>query len=260
MTVKQYFKTSFDDYVNSIKLDRRFLYVILVDILFYGILLGSFVLFFSMFFMTEFAQFYNGITSLPADFGGSAASDLGKQGWVLFLTFTLYLVFVTLFYAFFKGLIHKIIQEKKFKLKIITEYIKNGFLRFFSLNLFILLFSIIFFYSSFSIFRQEIFPIILLFVQIPFTLHFILVSHQTILNEKKFFAGLKKSFGVAIKKIHYFIIPYIVILIELFFVLIIMYFAAKLPSKIFTLISLILLLIFANWMKVYLHKIISRLF
>ena len=99
----------------------------------------------------------------------------------------------------------------------------------------------------------------MLIIQFLFTVHFILVSHSIILSEKKFFKGLKKSFGIAIKKIHYFILPYLIISIELFFVIVIMRFSASLPTKIFSLISLILLLIFANWGKVYLHKIICKL-
>jgi hypothetical protein len=258
MTVKKYFKTSFQKYISSIKLDRKFIYVMFTDILFYGILLGSFILFFAGYFMNELAEFYNVMTNTPNLFESEIASDLGKQGWVLFFIFSIYLIFVTVFYAFFKGLIHKIIQEKKFKLKLIVEYLKNGFLRFFSLNLFILILSIVFFYISSSIFKQEVF-VFMLIIQFFFTVHFILISHSIIINEKKLFPGIKKSFRIAIKKIHHFILPYLIISIELFFVLVLMRFSAYLPTKIFTLISLILLLIFVNWMKVYLNIIISKL-
>jgi len=177
--------------------------------------------------------------------------------WVLVLV-----VFIYFSYSFFQALSWRlslnIAKEKKIK-----DYLK----KFFLINLFWLLFFIIYNIISISIgFKKQIVSryaevsefSIILFIFIALWLYFMLISYSLI-EKYKVKESIKKTFVIGIKKIKYILPMYLIIFFIFFIVNYIMLYSGNINQNIAWIIGIFIVLPLFAWTRLYIHLVVTQL-
>jgi hypothetical protein len=157
---------------------------------------------------------------------------------------------IFLSYIIIKWVISTLMQDKKLQ--------KVQFVKFTILNLifasgFITLTAILY-----SLFQEAMFAILFVFIMVPLTIYLVNNLHPIFVNNKNIFQSYIKAFST-FKKIHYFIIPYIVIFIIFIAIYILLSFLNFIPDTLFLLIFLLIFACYITWAKVYLLSILKKI-
>jgi len=243
-------KQNYINFVNSFKrIDLKIFLILLVDVLFYMVFIqiGKYFLNLLQDKATNI-DLNSNILGLNQQVATGLLSSV--RGFFIFAIFLiiLFLLLMIINWSLFKGFIWSITTNKKFNL--------NFFKRFFILNvlwvsiwfILILLFAFVIITQSAPIFMMVVLVVAFYFTNILYPLF--LKSHK--INE------IKRAFKLGIKKIHYFIIPYAIIVLIGFVI-----------SKAFSLFSINLIvnqyisyivgLILIAWMRYYFVEIVESI-
>ncbi len=262
MGLTAYLKRSGRDFMGSFRTKRQFHFVILLDMVFYGIIAAIVFIILPVFFIQRFSAFYETLmmySQVPSEFKGSAVSGLSSQGLHLFIWVVGLFILIVLSYSFFKGLIWKIVTSGKLSRKIVVEFARKNLARYALMGAFLSLIFIFIFYLSYSALKTNAFTIFLLFILFPLGIHIFLVFQPVLIIRRLFWRSFAKTFAVAFGRIYLFIIPYVLIAIVLAVVFILTSLISNLPKPFSGILTLLLFVLFFNWSKYYLAEIIGPL-
>ena len=153
-------------------------------------------------------------------------------------------------YIIIKWLISTLMQDKKLQ--------KMQFVKFTILNLifasgFITLTAVLY-----SLFQEAMFAILFVFILVPLTIYLVNNLHPIFVKDKTIFTSYIKAFST-LKKIHYFILPYLIIFTIFIAIYILLSFLNFIPDTLFLLIFLLIFACYITWAKVYLLSILKRI-
>ena len=181
-----------------------------------------------------------------------AASGLltSTRGFFFFIIFSavLFLLLMVIHWSVFKGLIWMATTNKKFEFRF--------FRRFLLLNLIWLPSWLLLVFLFVVIISQETFPIFMI-AALAAAFYFTNILYPLFLKESKL-SRIKEAFGLGIKKIHYFIVPYAAIII-LFFIILNAYNFIAVRLNLNPNVFFGILLIFIAWMRHYFVEIVGSL-
>ena len=251
-------------FVKSFKeLDKKLIYTIILDILFYVVLLGIVVFTFAS-LKWNFEAVKEAIPTLTYILGDveniateDAAQKLTELNAAFFIAIArtiliLLVIFIVSLMAgiFFKALIWTRILHKKLDIHFYRRFTLLNMLWIvpWALAIVILLFAIksmfVFFY---------IILIIFLF------LHFTNILYVLFEKKKKFSIILKETFMLGTGKIHHFILPYVWVALLFFLLVNILGLLSFLPWRIYVMLFILALFLYFAWVRIYISKIISNL-
>lgn len=174
------------------------------------------------------------------------------KGFIIYILaiIALYIAILIIAWALCEGTIWNLILNKKPSLKYYGKFL--------SLNIIWIIALILISLFSVLIFKKESAPYILIVLGIVF-IYITPLMYILFAKENKIFQSIKITFSLGFKKIHHFIIPYIVIFL-IFLILGFIYvllnnFQEKLAAGIF----IILLSVFITWVRYYLAEIVQNM-
>ncbi len=163
------------------------------------------------------------------------------------------IIIIALFlnYCFFKYLVWRFLLNKKLAAK--------SFGKFCVLNIIISLIFIATIFITYFVSKTNIFPVILIFIILPLTIHFINIFHPVFNIKENLVKTFKTSLEKSVLKFFHFIIPYIIMLAILFIIMQIMAIPTFLPDKVYTLLYGFIIVLYITWTKVYILEILKKL-
>jgi len=249
-----YLKNTYITFLNSFKkLDKQIIYIVLCDFLFLLLLMAGLFLW--------NAKISKNIAEIPADLlqnPENLSPEMAEQtlstikGHIIsIMAYTiLLLVFVFLAWTLFKGIIWNIILKKKFTLKYYKKFTLLNLL-WFALWLIPVILIII----SLKRKPSAIFLLLALIFLIYFTnILYILFTKKNLIKH-----ALKNTFNLGLNKIHFFLLPYALMLITMLIISLIIWPANFLPERVFTSISTIVLVFYLAWARFYLADVVNEL-
>jgi len=162
----------------------------------------------------------------------------------------LLLIFVFLAWTLFKGIIWNITLKKKFTLKYYNQFTLLNLL-WFALWLIPVILIII------SLKRKP--SIIFLLLALIFIIYLTNILYILFTKKNLIKHALKNTFKIGFNKIHFFLLPYALMLITMLIISLILLPANFLPERIFTSISTIVLVFYLAWARFYLADVVSGL-
>ena len=207
--MNKYLKNNIKMYVNSFK-NINLLLVLLLNVLFVflTIVVARLIGFFSEGWMEKLNNLDLESVVLQSEAQlRSVVSTL--RGFYLFVVFAvlLFILFFIVNWSFFQGLIWNILLKKKFNFRYFLKFLLLNTIWFL---LWVVVLSVILFGG-----RMEFF-IILFSILILLFLHFSFILCVLFTKENRF-SQIKKAIKLGILRIHYFILPYVVILITFYY-------------------------------------------
>lgn len=250
MKKEGYFKKNYRIFRDSFKkIDLRIFQIIFFDLVFYSLIPLIAITTFKM--IESKAKTINlpmSLLQLETENAEKLLSDLTGFYFLLIATVILILLTIIIDWSIFKGLAWGFTVKRKFNFKF--------FLRFFLLNLAWLgIFIILIFLFAFA-FKQELLPIymsILLIVWIYFT-----NIIYALFTKKGDLKSIKKAFKLGFTKVHYFILPYTVLLVILLIIYFIMSLITFLPYGIGLALIILILLFYFAWARFYIVDVVSE--
>ena len=249
-----YWKNTYITFLNSFKkLDKRVIYIVFCDFLFLLLLIAGLFLW--------NANISKKIAEIPVDLlqdPESLSPEMAEQTLSLLkaplisvmIATIILLTFIFLIWTFFKGIIWNLVLKKKFGLKYYYKFIL--------LNLFwFALWLIPAFLIIISLKRKPsaIFLLLVLIFLIYFTnILYILFTKRNLIKE-----ALKNTFKLGFNKIHFFLLPYILMLVTMLIISLILWPTHFLPERIYTSISTLALVFYLAWLRFYLADVVSEL-
>jgi hypothetical protein len=254
MKKEVYFKKSYKIFINSFKkIDLRIFFIVFFDLVFYFLvfLIGiSTKIIFENYLYANLPQILSQLEN-PLQLGEESLRDLlSNLRWFLFFLVVmavLPLIIIIIDWSIFKGVAWGLTIKRKFNFKF--------FLRFFLLNLAWLgLFVILIFLFAFA-FKRTALPIymsILLIIWIYFTniIYTLFIKNPNI-------KSIKKAFKLGFTKIHYFTLPYFILVLILIIIYFIMNLITLLPYGIGFTIMILMLLFYLAWARFYIVDVIE---
>ncbi len=257
----------------SFKLDKkRFGLVILFDFIF--VIVSGIALFLWSNWVTNSALKIHGLdlTILTED----AVNELAllKSFYYGTLIYSILLIiFLFLAWSFFQGFIWNTILKKKFNLDYFKKFL---LLNLACIPLFIILyflaviclgfFDLVLLFFSTSGLNTSLAMFILLilvsFIFLPallYMINFISIIYIYFTKKNKILDSFKSTFDIAVKKIHLLYIPYLIISLVLVLLSVITIPFNILPAWLTSLISFVLLVIYAAWARFYIAAVIVKL-
>ncbi len=257
----------------SFKLDKkRFGLVILFDFIF--VVVSGIALFLWSNWVTNSALKIHGLdlTILTED----AVNELAllKSFYYGTLIYSILLIiFLFLAWSFFQGFIWNTILKKKFNLDYFKKFL---LLNLACIPLFIILyflaviclgfFDLVLLFFSTSGLNTSLAMFILLilvsFIFLPallYMINFISIIYIYFTKKNKILDSFKSTFDIAVKKIHLLYIPYLIISLVLVLLSVITIPFNILPAWLTSLISFVLLVIYAAWARFYIAAVIVKL-
>jgi len=249
----KYLKKTKETLIESFKeLDTRIINILLFDLIFYLITFLSLIK-----FGKQTQNKYLELNLLPMDqIGTLPQGELANvstqlQGFIFSLIIGFILIGVLIFIStvIFKGLIW--LQTTKTKPKL------NFFPKFALLNIVWLITCILpIIILAFVLKREIMAPIIAVLAILA--LHFTNIIYILFTKENKLNV-IKKALKIGTKKIHHYIIPYIIIAIVFFLIFQLYWIYKFIPENIQNIISALILLTHLAWARIYLTKITKQL-
>jgi hypothetical protein len=232
---------------DSLKLDKRFLFVLLYDILFYIIIIPSvYVYIYFINKQTELMKSLIGtedIASYIASASPTEISFLTGDMRALVLTFIIGAVIVFLIglfsYSLSRSLIWNYLSKKKFD---IIRYLKFNVLNLILFFAFLIIFGI---YAFLMVLSRTVFGIILIFFMLAI-FYFIFSLNLEFIRTGRIFHSIGNAFKRMDKKVYLLSLP-VFIIIGVIAVVFGLFFAQIL----YTTIVVLLLIIFASWMRIF---------
>ncbi len=257
----------------SFKLDKkRFWLVVLLDFIF--VVVSGIALFLWSNWVTNSALKIHGLdlTILTED----AVNELAllKSFYYGTLIYSILLIiFLFLAWSFFQGFIWNTILKKKFNLDYFKKFL---LLNLACIPLFIILyflaviclgfFDLVLLFFSTSGLNTSLAMFILLilvsFIFLPallYMINFISIIYIYFTKKNKILDSFKSTFDIAVKKIHLLYIPYLIISLVLVLLSVITIPFNILPAWLTSLISFVLLVIYAAWARFYIAAVIVKL-
>lgn len=253
-------KNYFNTFKQSMKFNQKFLYVFLIDLLFYLLLFAGF-------------SVWSGALNIKATSVGDLsllteieARTAVAQFFVYAIIYSvLLLIFILLLYSLLKGYIWSLILDKKINFKYFRRFVLLNFVWFLILMLIIIALA----YMTKSVEEASFAPLlpILAFLSL-LTKHpyfsavlLLIMLHTTALlqiffREEPNIKSIKNSFKT-FKKFHLFLLYYIFILIPLIIITAVGYALRYLPEMASNIISAIILVVFITWLRFYLVLIVE---
>jgi len=242
-----------DTLIKSFKdFDKRIIFIVLYDLIFYSVFFICFLIFGK--FLQKKAVILSTLPmeklmELPESELNTILTQL--QGFILTLVIGFLLIALIIFIAMcvFKLLIWLKTAKKEFKLAYLKKFILLNILWFL---LWLIPIIIIFLFIK----RELIAPLLLII--------FILAVYFTnilyiLFTEKRDISTIKNTFKLGFKKIYLFIIPYIIITILLLVTFQLYWLYKFTPQNIQSIITLIIILIYAAWARIYLYNVVSSI-
>lgn len=231
---------------NSFKLDKRFIFVILFDLLFYAIIIPCFFAYaYLINKQAEIMQNLIGTEDIASYlFSASPAeiSFLTGDMRVLVLTFVagaIILFLIGLFsYSLSRSLIWNYLLEKKFSLK---RYLKFNVLNLILLIAFFIIFSI---YSILMLLSRWVFGIILIFFMLAI-FYFIFALYIEYSRTGRIFHSIGNAFKRMDKKVYLLSLPVFIIIIIISIAI-----GLFIAQSLYTIVTVLLIIVFAGWMRV----------
>ena len=250
MEKNNFVKQNYHIFVNSFKrINLKIFLILLFDILFYFVFMQV-----GNFFIKALEQkasnvdLTQNLLGLSQQSATQLLSSVRGVFFFLILSAIIFIILMTINWSFFKGWIWSITTNKKFNLKF--------FKKFFLLNIiwlptwFILIF-------LFAIIIKPQTAAIFMLITLIIAFYFTNILYPLFLKNNKI-SVIKEAFKLGIKKIHHFVVPYLIIIILLLTI-----------SRIYSLITLNIyinpniffgvLLIFVAWLRYYFVEIVDSL-
>ncbi len=249
---KNYYKDQWQIFLNSLKLKKNILYVILLDLL---CICATFVL--SLFYSLATSKIAASLQNLDlANIAAMGAEGLEqyaalKGAMYLFLIYSAILfILILLAYSLFQGLIWNTVLKKRFTWKY--------FGKFSLLNLiWVLAWLIISILLLFILKDAVIILVILTYVLLFVMFYLTTILYVMFTKKRKMWQSIKDTFNIG-KRVHLFILPYLLVL-GLFIVLnLVLIIFSLLPQQIYMFINLIILLAFFAWFRFYISDVIMK--
>lgn len=251
-------------FIKSFKgLDKRIIHVIMFDALFYLALFGLLIFTFNS-LSWNFEAVKEAIPTLTNVIGEmeeieavATPQELTELSNLFFMVISktiliLLIVFILSFMVgiFFKGLIWTKILHKKFD---IHYYRRFALLNLFWIAPWSILIVLLLYAIKSAVVLWYIIGIMIIFI------HFTNIIYVIFEKEKKFSRILKETFIFGIEKIPYFILPYIVVTSIFVILLFILSLFTFLPLNMHIIFSVLVLLAYFAWVRIYLSRIVLHL-
>ena len=268
-----YLTNQIDLFKKSFKLDKkRFLSVISFDFVF---LLASYVaLFLCGMWLSSSASKISGLdlTNLTENAVNELAA-LKSFYYGAIICLILLVIFLFFAWSFFQGFIWNTILKKKFNLDYFKKFLLLN-LAFIPLSIILLFIAAVCFWSFNSVFlffsatglnKYIIIAISLVlftFVFLPillYTINFISILYIYFTKKSKIMDSFNDTFRIAVKKIHLLYIPYLIISLAFVFLAVITIPLNILPLWLISLVSFVLLVVYAAWARFYIAVVITEL-
>ncbi len=157
---------------------------------------------------------------------------------------------IFLSYIIIKWLISTLMQDKKLEK---VQFVKFTILNLIFISGFITLTAVVY-----SLFQEAIFAILFVFLLVPLSIYLVNNLHPIFVKDKTIFNSYIKAFST-FKKIHYFILPYLIIFTIFILIYIVLSFLNFIPDTLFLLIFLLIFACYITWAKVYLLSILKKI-
>jgi hypothetical protein len=248
-------------------LDRTFSTQILFDLLFYGSLAIIFIG--TMLLMQQNFYRLNDIIPILTEMQGFVATNfetmpsqalLGKlenvkglftnvltQAGILILVA---LALIMLSSTFLKGLVWNKIKKEVSDKAFFKRYAQMNYLFFF---LFVLL--VIF---TVLLVKQELLMYYLI-AEFLLYLHTKTVTNVLFHKKHKVWKSIGKGFIYAFKKLHYFLLYYLFPAFIVLVLIVVLRLLGFLPRSVFYIVAALLFLLFAGWLRIYLHMVVQKI-
>ena len=247
----KYIKNQYKILIKSLKeFDIKIIFIVLFDLLFYSLSLLSLFLF-SKFIQNKTIEIsklpLDRLIELPQEQLKTILSELKGFLFIFILVTILLFIVIFLLACIFKSLIWLKITEKKLNKTFLKKFIITK-----------LIWNLIW-----------LIPIVLLFLLLkksliaPFlVIMALLIIHFTNILYIKFnnkLRSIKEVFKLGTKKIHLFILPYIVIILGFLIVIQLYWIYRFLPESLQGVISAIILLIYIAFSRIYLYNVVKEI-
>lgn len=248
---KNYFNESFDLFLNSFKkINIDFIYVLVYDLLFY--LITGLVFFIWFILLNNQYSRLLGIDLANMFALGITYAERSvaiMKGFFLFviLSAIILTIFIILNLSLFKGLIWSRICREKFTIKF--------FIKFLLLNaIWIIIWLIAAVIIAVGV-KVNIAQYLIILLAIVFV-YFTIFLYMFFTKNKKLKA-IKDAFKFGITKVHYFVLPYILVILVFILISQLYWLYRFLPYKIGMIVTSLILLGFLAWFRLYIYSVFS---
>jgi len=234
------------------------LFAMLADLIYYGLLSLTIILAIPNLIMPKVVEMFARLNQIQQIPDYLDAPGIGFSSVILYIS--LFIIVLTAAYSFFKGVIWLIAIKKDFKISMLGLVVKRLWLKLFIIGIIMNVVFYTIFYAGLYLFLDELFPIYLI-IMIALFAHLANVIYPTYVAQRK--DAFYEAFYIAFKKIHYFLLPYLVmfaVFALLFFIManlnIITLFV---PAKIFYLLMVLVGVLYSCWTKFYTVRILESI-
>lgn len=251
MKKEGYFKKSYSIFLDSFKkIDLKIFPIVFLDLVFYSLVpLITITTFKIMQDKALALTLPQNLLQVGAENADKLLADLRGFYFLLIAMLILMSITIILDWSIFKGLAWGLTMKRKFNFKF--------FLRFFLLNLpWLGSFIILIFLFAFA-FKQASLPIYILILLITW-IYFTNIIYVLFIKNPNL-KSIKKAFKLAFTKFHYFILPYIALLIILLIIYLVMNLTILLPFGIGFTIMVLILLFYLAWARFYIVDVIESI-
>ncbi len=248
---KHYLKNSYKLFINSFKkINIKIFFIMFFDLVFYAMATLISITTFNLIKKKALAvDMPQNILQLGAENIEKTMLDLRAFLFLLIGMIILMFLIIIIDWSIFKGLSWGITLKRKFNFKF--------FLKFFLLNLVwwgVFIFLLI---AVSNVFRQSVIPIYIIVLTLIW-IYFTNIIYTLFVKEEKF-KSVKKAFKIGFTKIHYFILPYTVLILILSIIISIMNLITFLPYGAGLPIMALILLFYIAWARFYIVGVIESL-
>lgn len=250
--MNKFLKNNISAFVDSFKnIDLRLVYSVLYDFIGYGLIIICFRIYQyfleKLFVKMPSTSLLQSLDATSAQLTQTLAALKAVFFWLILYSVLLFIV-ILLIWCLFKGLIWNQIFNKKFTFKFYKKFLLVNLLW-----VVIWLIPIVLFF----IFVKQNVLVYLLIIVFILMIYLSYILYIESIKQKKIKEIIKETFRIGFKKIYYFIIPGIVMVI-LFFILMQLYWLFKgLSQVVQAIIFLIILIVFIAWTRFYVVNVVE---
>ncbi|MDP6548181.1 MAG: hypothetical protein QF917_04465 [Candidatus Woesearchaeota archaeon] len=245
-----FIKQNYSNFINSLgNINLKIFIILILDILFYYTLMQT-----GRFLITQIQKkstnidLSQNLLELSQQNAAQLLSSLRGFFFFIIISLILFVIAVIINWSIIKGIIWNLTGNNKPSLKFMKKFLLLNFI-------WLPIWTVIFLLIAFGI-KQEAAPI---FMIIAFILAIYLTNilYPLFLADNKI-TNIKKSLRLGFKKIHYFIIPYIIIIV-FFLILSKIYSIATLGININPNVSYALIIIYIAWVRYYMIEVVDSI-
>lgn len=245
-----FIKQNYSNFINSLgNINLKIFFIVILDVLFYYIFMQA-----GRFLITQIQKkstnidLTQNLLELSQQNAAQLLSSLKEFFFFIIILLILFVIAVIINWSIIKGIIWNFTKHKKPSLKFMKKFL---LLNFIWLPIWILIFLLI----AFGI-KQSAAPIFMI-IAFMLAVYFTNILYPLFLANNKI-SSIKESFRLGFKKIHYFIIPYIII-IALFLILSKIYSIAVLGINISPYVSYTFIIIYIAWIRYYMVEVVNSI-